>query len=309
MELLRRCLLWASTNPWLSTRLPRRRFVRRAVRRFMPGEGLEHALAEAVDLQKLGVPTLLTILGENVETEEETRGNVSDYAEILRETEKANLDIEVSIKPTHLGLDVDPGLALRSVRELAARAEGRGTVWIDMEGSPYVDPTLTLYRDLRETHENVGLCLQAYLHRTAEDLESLIELGGPRIRLVKGAYAEPPEIAFPEKRDVDASYLALSRRLIDHLGSGGDGFLGLGTHDPAMIRPLTEDARAAGLDERAFEIEMLYGIGLREQRRLIEGGVPLRVLISYGEAWFPWYMRRLAERPGNVWFVVKSLFR
>ena len=177
-----------------------------------------------------------------------------------------------------------------------------------MEGSLYIEPTLSLFRAARREHENVGLCLQSYLRRTAEDLESLIELG-PRIRLVKGAYAEPPEIAFPDKRDVDASYLALGRRLMDHMADGGGGFLGLGTHDPAMIEPLTEYAGSAGLDGGRFEIEMLYGIGRREQRKLTRHGTPLRVLISYGVAWFPWYMRRLAERPANVWFVARSMFR
>lgn len=308
MEVVRRALLWASTNPWLSTRLPRRRFVRRAVRRFMPGETIDDALVATSELAEEGVPVLLTILGENVETADEARDNTDAYIDAIKRAKAMELDVEASIKPTHLGLDVDPDLTLRNLLALAAAAEGRGTVWIDMEGSPYVEPTLSLYRDVRARHENVGLCVQAYLHRTADDLESLFDLG-PRIRLVKGAYAEPPEIAFPQKRDVDDNYLALARRFIDHLAGGGDGLLGLGTHDPAMIRPLTEEARAAGLDGDSFEIEMLYGIGRREQRRLVAEGTPLRVLISYGEAWFPWYMRRLAERPANVWFVVRSIFR
>ncbi|WP_425153914.1 proline dehydrogenase family protein [Candidatus Palauibacter sp.] len=306
--MMRRGLLWASTNPWLSTRLPQRRFVRRAVRKFMPGETLEEALVEADRLGKLGVPTLVTMLGENVDTAEETRATVAEYTRAMELAEEMGLDVEVSIKPTHLGLDADPEVALENVRELASAAEGRGTLWIDMEGSLYIEPTLSLFRAARREHENVGLCLQSYLRRTAEDLESLIELG-PRIRLVKGAYAEPPEIAFPDKRDVDASYLALGRRLMDHMADGGGGFLGLGTHDPAMIEPLTEYAGSAGLDGGRFEIEMLYGIGRREQRKLTRHGTPLRVLISYGVAWFPWYMRRLAERPANVWFVARSMFR
>ncbi|WP_419950989.1 proline dehydrogenase family protein [Candidatus Palauibacter sp.] len=306
--MMRRGLLWASTNPWLSTRLPERPFVRRAVRKFMPGETLEAALTEADRLGQLGVPTLITTLGENVETAEETREIVTEYVRAIEMAAAMGLDAEVSIKPTHLGLDVDQDLTLENVRQLTAHAEGRGTLWIDMEGSPYLESTLSLYRDIRSRHENVGLCLQSYLRRTAEDLESLIELG-PRVRLVKGAYAEPPEIAFPAKRDVDASYVALARRLMDHLADGGDGFLGLGTHDPAMIQPLTEYATAAGLDGSQFEFEMLYGIGRREQRRLVRNGTPLRVLISYGAAWFPWYMRRLAERPANVWFVARSMFR
>lgn len=305
---MRRGLLRASTNPWLSTRLPKRRFVRRAVRRFMPGERLEDAFAEADVLGSHGIPALVTMLGENVEHAAETHASVDEYALAMEMAEAMELDVEVSIKPTHLGLDVDPDLALDNVCDLAEKAEGRGTLWIDMEGSPYLEPTLALYRAAREQYENVGLCLQAYLRRTAEDLESLIE-PGPRIRLVKGAYAEPPEIAFPDKRDVDGNFLALARRLMDHLADGGDGFLGLGTHDPAMIGPLAEYAAAAGLGGDRFEIEMLYGIAVKEQHRLVRDGIPLRVLISYGEAWFPWYMRRLAERPANVWFVARSMFR
>ena len=308
MEMMRRVLLWASTNPWLSQRLPERRFVRRAVRRFMPGETLEAALEEAVRLREEKVPTLITTLGENVETAEETRASVAEYLRAIDVAEEAGLDLEVSIKPTHLGLDQSLELASENVATLASHADGRGTVWIDMEGSAYLEPTLALYRAVRHRAVNVGLCLQSYIRRTAEDLESLMEYG-PRIRLVKGAYAEPPEIAFPAKRDVDESYLALARRLMEHLGDGGDGFLGLGTHDPAMIGPLSELAERTGLDGERFEFEMLYGIGRREQRRLVRRGIPLRVLISYGEAWFPWYMRRLAERPANVWFVVRSMFR
>ncbi|WP_419162987.1 proline dehydrogenase family protein [Candidatus Palauibacter sp.] len=306
--MMRRTFLWASTNPWLSRRLPERRFVRRAVRKFMPGETLEHALGEADRLGGEGVPTLITMLGENVETVEETRGTVAEYTRVMELAEEMGLDVEVSIKPTHLGLDQGADVACDNVSELAAQARGRGTLWIDMEGSEYTEATLSLFRAVRSRHENVGLCLQSYLRRAAEDLESLIELG-PRIRLVKGAYSEPPDLAFPTKSDVDANYLALARRLMDHLADGGDGFLGLGTHDPAMIGPLSEYAAAAGLDGGRFEIEMLYGIGRRDQRRLVRNGTPLRVLISYGDAWFAWYMRRLAERPANVWFVARSMFR
>ncbi|MYE33673.1 MAG: proline dehydrogenase [Gemmatimonadales bacterium] len=308
MEAMRKALLWASTNRWLSQRLPERPFVRRAVRKFMPGEKLEDALGEAAGLREEGIPTLVTTLGENVETAEETRESVAEYVRAMDLAEEMGLDLEVSIKPTHLGLDQDPELAVENVGALAARAEGHGALWIDMEGSYYTEATLSLYRAVRRRHVNVGLCIQSYLRRTADDLESLMEFG-PRIRLVKGAYAEPAEIAFPDKRDVDESYLALARRLVDHLGNGGDGFLGLGTHDPAMIGPLSADAAAAGLDGSRFEIEMLYGIGRREQRRLVRNGTPLRVLISYGGAWFPWYMRRLAERPANIWFVARSMFR
>lgn len=308
MNPVRRTLLWASTNPRLATRLPRRRFVQRAVRRFMPGETLDDALRVARRLGEQGVPAIVTMLGENVQTPEETRAVVEEYLRALSRASDAKLDVEVSVKPTHLGLDADGGLALANLGQLVRAAAGRGTLWIDMESSPYVDRTLDLYRRLRREHEGVGVCLQAYLRRTADDLRGLLPLS-PRIRLVKGAYAEPAEIAYPKKAEVDARYLALGEELLAALAGGGDGFLALGTHDPRMIRPLVDRARAAGLGADRFEVEMLFGIGRREQSRLLRDGTPLRVLISYGREWFPWYMRRLAERPANVWFVARSLFR
>jgi proline dehydrogenase len=198
-------LLWGSENPWLARRLPGLRFVRRAVRRFMPGERLEDALAEAASLAARGVPSTLTLLGENVETSEEAAAVGDEFLRVLDGAEHRDLDVEVSVKLTHLGLDQDPVRAGRHVARLAHRAQGRGRVWIDMEASQYVDATLDVFREVRAEHENVGLCLQSYLYRTESDLESLLPLD-PAIRLVKGAYAEPPSVAFPKKRDADASF-------------------------------------------------------------------------------------------------------
>lgn len=308
MDLMRRTLLWASTNPWLASTLPRRTFVRRAVRRFMPGETRDDALRESATLAAHGVPSILTMLGENVTGEEETRAVVDEYRRVLADATARGLDVEVSVKPTHLGLDLGADLATRNVADLADATRGRGTLWIDMEGSAYTDATLDLYRGVVSRHPNVGVCLQSYLRRTGADLDSLLPLS-PRIRLVKGAYMEPPDIAFPAKRDVDESYLSLGRRLLEHFSGGGDGFVAFGTHDPALIRALATDAVDDSRAAERFEIEMLYGIGRREQDRLVEQDVPLRILISYGDAWFPWYMRRLAERPANVWFVLRSLVR
>ncbi len=305
---MRRALLWASTNPWLSTQLPRRPFVRRAVRRFMPGETLEDALRESATLAARGVPALVTMLGENVETDHETRAIVQAYADGVRLIQERELDVEISIKPTQLGLDLDAQLTYDNVSALATSIGDSGTLWIDMEGTDYTQRTLELFRALRRNHSNIGLCLQSYLRRTAEDLETLLPLD-PRIRLVKGAYAEPQNLAFPDKREVDANYLSLARRLIAHMADGGGGFLGIGTHDRSMTTTLVDEAKRAGLTKRNFEVEMLYGIGLAEQERLVRESSPLRVLISYGSAWFPWYMRRLAERPANVWFVVRSIVR
>jgi proline dehydrogenase len=181
-------------------------------------------------------------------------------------------------------------------------------VWIDMESSHYVDLTLELFRGLREDHQNVGLCLQAYLHRAADDLEALLPLH-PAIRLVKGAYREPPEVAFSRKSEVDHNFVRLAGALLRARKGGRAGRPVFGTHDPRMIGEANRLAHELGLDKEAYEFAMLYGIQSIEQARLARAGYGMRVLISYGEGWFPWYMRRLAERPANVWFVVKQLVR
>lgn len=307
MSLMRRSLLWASENSWLARRLPRLGFVRRATRRFMPGEVLEDAVAEAVRLDDLGASTILTLLGENLDSLAEADEVVDEYLRILDEARDRGLDLQVSVKPTQLGLDLDRDGAFANLERIVRHAEQRANfVWIDMEGSAYTDVTLELFRGARAERSNVGLALQAYLYRTKDDLESLLPLD-PAIRLVKGAYAEPEAIAFPKKRDVDASFERLALRLIDHVAGTGAGLAVFGTHDPRLIRRCQDEARSRDLDRSLYEFDLLYGIGRAEQERLLAERERLRVLISYGSAWFPWYMRRLAERPANVWFVARQL--
>lgn len=303
--MLRQSLLWASRNRWLSRRLPRTRFIRRAVRRFMPGEEPEAALEEAERLRRQGLSSLLTLLGENVTTEEEADAVARHYLDLLAQVRERGLDAQLSVKPTQLGLDVGRDVALERLRAIAARAaELDNAVWVDMEGSQYTDATLEIYRRVRREHDNVGVCLQAYLYRTEEDLDSLLPLH-PSIRLVKGAYAEPREIAFPRKAQVDGAFLRLARRLLEDAGRAWPAF---GTHDDRMIQGVQAEARARNLPSSAYEFEMLYGIGRERQLGLAGEGYSMRVLISYGSSWFPWYMRRLAERPANLWFVAKGLF-
>lgn len=306
--MMRKALLWASRNPWLADRLPRYGFVRRAVRRFMPGETLDDALRAAREMEGEGAAgSLLTLLGENVETTEEAEAVRDHYLEVLDRGREAGLDLEVSVKLTQLGLDRSPDAARENVLKVVERAAAVGSmVWIDMEDSSYVDRTLKIFRAARERHDSVGICLQAYLRRTDDDLEALLPLK-PAIRVVKGAYLEPPEVAYPEKREVDGAFLRITTRLLRAAAAGEVGRVAVGTHDPRMIREAQSRAHELGLGPAVWEIEMLYGIGTAEQRRLMHGRSPLRVLISYGDAWFPWYMRRLAERPANVWFVLKSL--
>lgn len=303
-------LLWASKNDSLRRRLPRYRFFRRAVARFMPGEEPEAALAEGEKLQRSGIATVFTLLGENLEKPEDAEAVVRHYGALLEEARRRKLDGEISVKLTQLGLDLSPELAQRHVAGLAQEAErlGSGLVWIDMEESRYVDSTLGLFRELLKSYANVGLCLQAYLYRTKEDLQTLLPLTG-NIRLVKGAYLEPKEIAFPKKRDVDQNYFRLAGRILDGTSENGGRRPAFATHDDRLIRKIQQLASERRIDKSSFEFQMLYGIRPALQEELAQNGHRLRVLISYGDQWFPWYMRRLAERPANLWFLLKNIWR
>jgi proline dehydrogenase len=308
MSLMRNVLLAASTNAWLRERATKTAFVRRSVARFMPGEDLDDALRAARDLAPQGITTILTKLGENLANVEEAEDVTLHYLEVLDRVAASGLDAHISVKPTQLGLDLDPGLCERNLDRLVQRAEARNNfVWIDMESSPYVEPTLALFKRTRARTSRIGIALQAYLYRTAQDVESLIPLGAA-IRMVKGAYLEPPAIAYPKKSDVDANYYRLCTRLLAEDARRAGGLLHIATHDTALTERLAAYIAQQDIPAPAYEFAMLYGIQRGQQIRLSREGKRLRVLISYGEYWFPWYMRRLAERPANVWFVVRTLF-
>ena len=230
------------------------------------------------------------------------------YVEALDEIAAAGLRAQISVKPTQLGLDFDEALCLDNLRRLVDRAAARRNfVWIDMESSPYVDRTLHLFRQLRERSDRVGVALQAYLRRTAVDLDSLMPLG-PAVRIVKGAYLEPASVALPAKRDVDENFYRLSCRVLDDPAPRPGTELHIATHDPRLVDRLGSFIVSRRGQVPPYEYAMLYGIQRALQERLLRAGQPLRVLIAYGDYWFPWYMRRLAERPANIWFVVKNLF-
>jgi proline dehydrogenase len=303
---MRRVFLWAARNPWLRDRLPRMRFMRRAVRRFMPGETMESALDAAAPLEAAGIGTMYTKLGENLQSLAEADAVADHYVAVLDAIKSRGLNGEISVKPTQLGLDLDEDRALAHLTRIAGHAASVGSyVWVDMEGSAYVDATIRLYERLRAVEPNTGLCVQAYLRRTAADLERLRPLD-PAIRLVKGAYDEPAAIAYRDRRQVDASYLGLAVSFLKE-GRGRPIRLGLGTHDVALIEQIAAQVEPAGIGREGFEIEMLYGIRTGEQFRLAKAGYRIQVLIAYGDAWYPWYMRRLAERPANVTFAIRSL--
>jgi proline dehydrogenase len=273
----------------------------------MPGERIDDALRAAAEQQPLGITTILTHLGENLTRAEEAEEVTRHYLDVLDRVAAAGLDAHISIKPTQLGLDFDRTLCERNLDRLLERAEARNNfVWIDMEGSPYVDPTLNLFRQARARTRRLGIALQAYLYRTAGDLDSLIPLG-PAVRIVKGAYLEPPEIAYPKKADVDESFYRLCVRLMADDAQKAGSLVHIATHDEPLADRLSAYITHNKVPKSAYEFAMLYGIQRQQQLRLARDGQRLRVLISYGEYWFPWYMRRLAERPANVWFVAKNM--
>lgn len=291
---------WARSSP----------VVRSAVRRFLPGEELADALDAAERLAEDGLDSVLTFLGENVEGAGEARQVREQYLHALEESGGRPGEPEISVKPTHLGLALDTGVARESMKALAEASARRGrTLWIDMETTSHLEPTLELYRDLRREGLAVGVCLQAYLYRTEEDLEELIELeaglsseGG--VRLVKGAYDEPSRVAYPDREDVDENFVRLGRRTLDVDGIGLR--TAFATHDRRLHRRLRAEARERDIGPGAYEFQMLYGIETEAQRTLAREGEAVRILISYGSRWFPWYMRRLAERPANLLFVLRQ---
>ena len=296
-----------AANPWLRYHVPRLGFARRAVLRFMPGEDPESALRAGRDFKKDGISVVFTRLGENITRLEDADEVAEHYLWVIERIQAEGLDGEISVKLTQLGLDLNIDRTVAHVERLADRAAAFGkTVWIDMEGSAYTERTIALYERVKARHPNIGLCLQAYLRRTAADIQRLLPLE-PAIRLVKGAYAEPATIAYQTRREVDANFLALSVAMLDAARAGRRIRIALGTHDVELVDQITRHAVAVGLPKKAFEVQMLYGIRTDEQRRLAREGFVVRDLIGYGTAWYAWYMRRLAERPANVLFALRQL--
>ncbi len=309
MSLMRKVLLAMSTSTFLREQATKRAFVCKSVSAFMPGEKLEDALAAAATLKPQKINTILTRLGEGVTRLDEAERVTQHYLDALEKIKAAGLDAQISVKPTQLGLDLDAEQCQRNLDRICEKGERLGNVpvWIDMENSPYVDPTLKLYRKSKERYKGVGIAIQAYLYRSAKDIESLIALG-PAVRIVKGAYLEPADVAYPKKSDVDENFYTLCCRLMAEDAQKTGSLLHIATHDISL-----SDRLLAFIDQRkvptsAYEFAMLYGIQRGQQQRLAQSGRRLRVLISYGEYWYPWYMRRLAERPANVTFVLKNMF-
>ena len=306
MNPLRSALLNISQSATLRERLPRYRFARRTVARFMPGETADDALAAAQRLEQNGLASILSHLGENVADRAEADSVTRHYLEVLQKIRARGLHSELSIKLTQLGFDLDPAFCLDNFLRIAAPIPRDKILWIDMEQSPYVDPILDFAHAARKTAPNIGVCVQAYLFRTERDIERLIAEGAA-IRLVKGAYNEPPEIAFARKKDVDENYFRLAQILLGPDARHAGVRTAIGTHDSKLITRICDWAAGQGIARPDLEFQMLYGIQSAEGARLAREGYRSGVFICYGSYWFPWFMRRLAERPANLLFLARNI--
>ena len=304
MSVLRSLILAAADSPRLQRFVTRYGF-RLGASRFVAGETLDDAVPVLRRLNENGLLTNTTLLGEGVRDEAETRALVAVYREVLDRIHTERLRTNLAVKLTQLGLLIDEELAHRNVSELVAHAAQRGNfVRIDMEESRHVDATLHIYRRLRESgHENVGAVLQSYLFRSEDDLAALLPLA-PNLRIVKGAYHEPAEIAYPKKSDVDAAYVSLMEASL-----GGEGFTAIATHDETLIEHAMALAREGALPNERFQFQMLYGVRPRLQLDLVARGYDVLVATPYGPEWYRYLMRRLAERPANLLFFLRNLLR
>jgi proline dehydrogenase len=286
-------------------RLMRRYGMRLGAARFVAGETLDECVVVLRRLADRGLHANTTLLGENVRDRVEAEAVAEEYGKILQRLHAEQLPVNVALKLTHLGLELDEELAYANVERVAGVAERlQSFVRIDMEHSSVVDATLRIYRRLREAgHDRVGTVLQSYLYRTERDLESLLPLT-PNLRFVKGAYLEPPSIAYPEKSDVDAAYA----RLVETALRGG-AYAAIATHDESLIRRCLDFVEREGIGTDRFELQMLYGVRPALQLELIRRGFKVLVATPYGPEWYPYLMRRLAERPANVGFFVRNLIR
>ncbi|MFL6285246.1 MAG: proline dehydrogenase family protein [Pyrinomonadaceae bacterium] len=274
--------------------------------RFVAGEDIATTVAAIRELNAIGCTATFDHLNEGVTKAPETEGEVREYKQILAAIDESGIKSNVSIKLTQFGLAIDPELTYRNARAVVEEAARRGNfVRIDMEESAVTQVTLDIFRRLRSEFDlnTVGIVVQSYLRRTHEDVQDLLKIPA-RIRLCKGAYNEPPEVAFPDKRDVDENYVRCMKLL---LSSGV--YHGIATHDEKMIEATKRYAREQGIGHEAFEFQMLYGVRRDLQERLAREGHKVRVYVPYGKTWYPYFMRRLAERPANVWFVLKNFFK
>jgi proline dehydrogenase len=300
---LRTAILAAADNPMVRRGVTRYG-MRLGARRFVAGESIADFLPVAREANRRGFSVAATLLGESIRDAAQARGVSDEYCRLLQGFAQEELDANVAFKLTHVGLDISPELALENASRIAAQAQAAdNTVRLDMEQSSYVDATLRIYRALQERYGCAGFVLQSYLYRSESDLRAMLP-SAPNVRIVKGAYLEPPSLAFPHKRDVDENYVKLAELALSH-----DGYTAIATHDAAIVARIEEFAAVRGLPKRGrFEFQTLYGIAEPLARGLVERGYRVRLSVPYGSFWFPYLMRRLAERPANVAFFLKNAF-
>lgn len=306
--MLRSVLLWLSRNKTIRGWIIRFALPRRAARRFVAGETIDDAIRVIRELNAQGIEATLDHLGENVETEADAQRATADYLKVLDAIGANKVRSHVSVKLTALGLNLGDELCRANVARILAKAREIGTfVRIDMESTDYTERTLAMYRSLHKEYDNVGIVIQAYLYRSEADIAVLCQEGG-KVRLCKGAYQEPPDKAFPKKADTDANYIRLMKMLLS-AGARARGTRGaIATHDPKMIEATRQYAAEQMAPRDEFEFQMLYGIRRDLQCELAGDGYGMRVYVPYGTEWYPYYMRRLAERPANLWFILSNFF-
>lgn len=306
--MMRSSFLYLSGAGWARRLVTGLGVARRTARRFVAGEELQEAVEAARALNEKGIMVSLDHLGENVFNEEDSKRATGEYIELLQTIHEHNLDANISVKLTQLGLDISEDLVLENMRSILDKANEIGTsVNIDMEASQYVDATLRIFRQLNDTYDNVGTVIQAYLYRSESDMHQL-GAEGAVVRLCKGAYKEPPDIAFPEKADVDANFIKLMQLYLSEKYHDAGAYLKVATHDPHMIESTERFVKENNVPTSAFEFQMLYGIRAATQEDLVARGYKMRVYVPYGTEWYPYFMRRLAERPANIWFILRSFF-
>lgn len=308
MGLSRNILLWMSENSWMKERIPKFGFVKKAVKKFMPGETEEAALNAASEYSALGIPSVFTKLGENISQISEAYSVRDHYLQLIDKIAARKLDVEISVKLTQLGFDLSLEETLNNFSAIVKKAKEKlgNTVFIDMESSAYTQRTIDFYKHVKKEYGNTGICLQAYLLRTDRDIIELLRFN-PAIRIVKGAYKEPHDIVFKSKVLVDDNFFLCARDLMQSSNTKNIRAI-FATHDENLIKRIIEEAERNGISKSKYEFQMLYGIKTSLQKQLAKDGYIVRVLIAYGESWYPWYMRRLAERPANIWFVLKNIF-
>jgi proline dehydrogenase len=300
----RSALIWLSRHEGLKDFATRFRYFKKLTTRFVAGDTIDDVVPIIQELNAENITASFDHLNESVESSVEAENEVAEYLNILAKIDERRIRSNVSIKLTQFGLGIDPELAYRNARRVVEEAHRRGNfVRVDMEDSSVTQATIDIFKRLRAEFglDEVGIVLQSYLYRTLADAEDLLKLPA-RIRICKGAYNEPPEVAFPEKKDVDANYVKVTQLL---LSSGV--YHGIATHDPKMIDAAIDFATREGIGKEKYEFQMLYGIRRDLQRQLARDGFNLRIYVPYGKHWYPYFMRRLAERPANIWFVLKNL--